>query len=184
MAPMTAHLNPTPPPDLAGVKYHRRRLSEMTRHFGDRTSIETLLRDGDPEIYTFWEVEYEGAGRGLSYGVTSIHPGLVGDEFYMTRGHYHSTDGDEIYVGLEGTGVVLLRTPKGEIKACPVSPSQLLYIETGWGHRTVNTGPELLVIMSLWVPDIEHDYESVVREGYPRIRDTGSGSWAIVDGVP
>jgi len=143
----------------------------MRDYFADSASVDAIVGAGDREVYAFWEIEYQGLGNGLSYGMTTVQPGKVGREFHMTKGHYHTTEGDEIYICLEGQGVVILRNRAGDVKECEMRPGLLIYIDAGWGHRTVNTGTTPLVFVSVWAPGIEHDYETVRREGYPSILD-------------
>jgi glucose-6-phosphate isomerase len=175
MSPASFELAYQPPTDLEGTTCQVRRVSDLQDYYQDKTAVGDLLAAGDPEIYQFWSVEYAGGGAGLSYGVTTIQPGKVGREFYMTKGHYHAGPGDEIYLALSGHGSVLLRNQSGQVKTYVLKPGKMVYIDEGWGHRTVNDGTEPLMFVSIWAPGIEHDYERVLREGYPTLAESSPG---------
>jgi glucose-6-phosphate isomerase len=171
MSPANFELKYEPPADMEGATCQVRRVSDMQSYYQDKSAVSDLLAAGDPEIYTFWALEYGGSGAGLSYGVTTIQPGKVGREFFMTKGHYHTSPGDEIYLALSGHGSVLLRDRFGQVRTYELKPGRMVYIDEGWGHRTVNVGSEPFVFVSIWTPGIEHDYESVLREGYPTLSE-------------
>jgi glucose-6-phosphate isomerase len=171
MSPASFELAHQPPTDLEGTTCVVRRVSDLQDYYQDKTAVRELLAAGDPEIYQFWSVEYAGGGAGLSYGVTTIQPGKVGREFYMTKGHYHAGPGDEIYLALSGHGTVLLRDQSGQVKTYELKAGKMVYIDEGWGHRTANDGTGALVFVSIWAPGIEHDYERVLREGYPTLTE-------------
>jgi hypothetical protein len=51
----------------------------------------------------------EGTPGGLYWGTTFIQPGLVGDEYFMTKGHSHSLpDRAEYYITASGEGALIL----------------------------------------------------------------------------
>ena len=67
-----------------------RKASDMLGHYSDGTALEKLIRDQqDPLHYTVQETPVPESYGQLMYCVSILEPGLVGDEFYMTKGHYH-----------------------------------------------------------------------------------------------
>ncbi len=154
---------------LPATKTIRRHLSDMRGYYADADAYAARLAAEDSLIYTFWETEYTGDTRGLSFGITEIVPGTVGREFHMTKGHFHASDGDEIYLTLKGRGKLLLQTRQGEARTYDMTPGGICYIPTGWGHRTVNVGAEPFIFVSIWPPHIVHDYESVQKYGFPQL---------------
>jgi glucose-6-phosphate isomerase len=152
-----------------GARRIVRRLSDMRGLYTDKEAMERLLAVDDPIIYEFWEVEYEGSDRGLSFGITRIYPGKVGREYHMTRGHFHTTDGDEVYVVMEGQGLLLLQTKEGEAGTIEMIPGHMCYVPARWAHRTVNIGEHDLVFLSIWPPHIEHDYRTVAQSGFAQM---------------
>ena len=151
---------------FAATKTVERRLSDMPGYYQDKQAAEQLGGE-NPLIYRFWEIENHNAPRGLSMGVTTIFPGTIGREFYMTKGHFHSSEGDEIYLTLNGQGKLMLFSRDGDHQEQDMLPGSLCYIPTAYAHRTVNTGDDEFTFLAIWPPVIAHDYESIVRTGFP-----------------
>ncbi len=142
-----------------------RNLSDMYGLFQDG---ERVLREaGDRELYRFWTIEpAPGESGELAFGVTELYAGTIGEELIMTHGHYHKGSGAEIYLGLKGTGLLLLQSQEGEIKTVDFGEGTLTYIPSGWGHRMVNTGDSNLLFMAIWPTGIEHDYEAMYTNDF------------------
>jgi len=151
-------------------KYNLRKLIDMKDHYSDKSAVEKILINENPIVYEFWENEYSGPGRGLSLGLTCIHPGKVGKEYYQTKGHFHvDNKGDEIYNVIQGEGLLLLYSKAGKQEEIRMLPGSLYYIPGTMAHRTVNTGISNLVFVSIWPPFIDHDYEIIVKNGFPKL---------------
>lgn len=146
----------------------------------DRASSERRLgemaglyqRDVDPSsrelVYRVGTIPAPERANDLLCATTVIEPGTVGDEFYMTAGHFHAMrDRAEVYVGLAGEGQVVLADERGEWRCEPIRTGMVVYIPGGWAHRTVNTGDERLVFFSTWIADAGHDYEIIREHGFP-----------------
>ncbi len=169
ITPFALALDPAAFLEMKATKEVVRRLSDMRHHFSDKRAVERILGQGDPVIYRFWEVEYTGPERGLSFGITTIYPGSIGREYYMTKGHFHASSGDEIYMTLHGQGCLILQSRDGQSQTLDMVPGGLCYLPSGWGHRTANTGKENFTFVSIWPPNIEHDYQSVSQYGFPQL---------------
>ncbi len=90
--------------------------------------------------------------------ITVLEPGLVGDEYIKTYGHYHVGDLSETYSILQGTGAILLQKRKKDANGKPldneieffkviyVKPGDKVFIEQEVGHLVVNTGDIWLVL--------------------------------------
>ena len=53
----------------------------------------------------------------VAYGTSVVAPGKVGDEYYMTKGHFHTVlDTAEIYFCLAGRGYMLMENPEGDVQ--------------------------------------------------------------------
>jgi len=99
---------------------------------------------------------------GLRYDVTVIRPGKIGDEYIKTIGHYHPRMADsvftwpEVYEVLHGEATYLLQSPGktagtlSDVTVMKVKAGEKAVIPPGYGHVTVNAGPEVLV-MANWV---------------------------------
>lgn len=98
----------------------------------------------------------------LYVGVTRLNPGRVGDEFYMTRGHFHRRrEQGEVYFGLRGSGLLLLQNEQGEARLEQVMPGSLHIIPGFTAHRLINTGSEMLSALAVWPTAAGHDYASL-----------------------
>ncbi len=147
-----------------------RRLSGLKTYYLNVDKAELILQKDDPVVYETWQMEYDLDGRGLSIGTTKIFPGNVGGEFFFTRGHFHAAGkGDETYIPLTGAGILALATKDGKSKVVELKPGNLIYVPGHLAHRTVNTGDEPLTFLSIWAPDIDHDYDTVTKLGFPEL---------------
>jgi glucose-6-phosphate isomerase len=158
-----------------------RRLSDLKGLFADRAAEETLLV-ANPLLYEVFEPAQNPAVVGqLRYGTTILYPGKVGDEYYMTKGHYHALgDRAEVYYGLIGKGCVLLQTPEGEISAQEMVPGAVVFIPPYWGHRTANVGSENLAFLSVYPADAGYDYQTIAERGFASIMVERDGKAQLV----
>jgi glucose-6-phosphate isomerase len=154
-----------------------RRASAMKGLYADEAALEALVEAGDPVVY---EVEQrdvpEEAGQ-LVCCTTVIAPGAVGEEYFMTRGHFHAVrDTAEIYLGLSGEGRLLLQTEEGETAVVPMERGTVAYVPPGWAHRTVNVGAEPLAFFAVYPGQAGHDYRAIEVSGFARrVFRTASG---------
>lgn len=124
------------------------------------------------ENETVYEVEAylpvaEGTVGGLFFGVTKLQPGKVGDEYFMTRGHYHArSDRGEFYWGIQGEGYVLLMSRDRSVRTEKMYSGSLHYIPEHTAHRVANTGSELLSFGACWPSDAGHDYDEIAKNGF------------------
>ena len=106
----------------------------------------------------------------LQFGTTKLYPGKVGDEYYMTKGHFHTIlDTSEVYYCLSGQGGMLMETPEGEVDWKEMKPGDALYVPGRWAHRSVNTGSEPLVMFFVYRGDAGHDYGTIETKGYRKL---------------
>jgi glucose-6-phosphate isomerase len=144
----------------------RRHLSDMRGMYADAAAEHALIASGDPLIYEVLLHDVPAVAGQLLAGTTVLYPGRVGDEYYMTKGHYHAKlDTAEVYLGLQGHGRLLLQAD-GALKELEMRPGSLAYIPPSWAHRTVNTGDEPLIFLAVCPADAGHDYASIERDGF------------------
>jgi glucose-6-phosphate isomerase len=160
---------------LPGARPMLRRLADLADIFADTAEAARLAQAENPLLYEFVDLRAAVPGSQLSFGLTAIQPGSVGGEYYMTRGHFHARqqDGDEIYQVVRGTGLLQLQSRAGEARSLELRPGALFYTPLAWAHRTINTGPEELVFLSIWPSSTAYDYEEITRRGgFPqRVRE-------------
>ncbi len=95
-----------------------------------------------------------------------MFPGKVGNEYFMTRGHYHERrDRGEIYYTQSGSGVLLLHSRQGDVRTVEMKPGVCAFIPPDWAHRSVNTGDEKLVFVWCCSQDAGHDYAEIASRG-------------------
>jgi glucose-6-phosphate isomerase, archaeal len=145
-----------------------RRASSMRGHYRDAAALEALVAQGDPLHYEVFERVVPADQGQLMVGISRTSPGTVGDEYFMTKGHYHEAAGTaEVYVCLAGEGLMLMRLPSGETAWERFAPGRLVYVPPFWGHRTVNTGAAVLASLFVYPAEAGHDYGEIEKEGFP-----------------
>ena len=70
--------------------YIQRRLSDMASMYADQEAAQKALQNGDPLIYEVRQYDVPNDNGQLLVVTSVIHPGKIGDEYYMTKGHYHA----------------------------------------------------------------------------------------------
>ena len=146
-----------------------RRASDMRGYYADEAALETLVADGDPVLYEVFEKHVPDEAGHLRVCVSRIRDGRVGDEYVMTKGHYHEkAETAEVYLGLAGEGRVLMRTTDGRSAVATIARGRMVYIPPYWAHRTVNTGAEPLAFFCVYPADAGHDYAAIAEADFDR----------------
>lgn len=161
----------------------RRHLSDMKDMYADEPARRRLEQEqGDPLVYEVFPVDLPETEAHVLHCTTVIYPGRVGDEYFMTKGHFHlQRKRAEIYLGIAGEGYLLAQTEEGEVRALPMRPGTVVYVPPSWGHRTVNTGQRPFAFFAAWPGDAGHDYETVERNGFARILVERDGQAVLID---
>jgi glucose-6-phosphate isomerase len=124
--------------------------------------------DPDRLVYRVLGIPVPERNSEIQCSTTVLEAGLVGDEYFMTKGHFHAVrDRSEIYIGLAGEGRLVLATEDGRSAVEPIRPGTVNYIPGGWAHRSVNVGDEPLVFFAAFVGDAGHDYATIEMRGFP-----------------
>src|SRR5262245_22573453 len=111
----------------------QRHLSAMRGQYADTTAYESMLKEGDTLLYEVYELVRPQVAGELLHGISIVHPGKVGDEYFMTKGHFHKVlETGEIYYCLQGQGVMVMETPEGEWCVQKFSPGEVLYVLPRW----------------------------------------------------
>ena len=109
----------------------------------------------------------EGTPGGLYFGTTWIQPGTIGDEYFMTKGHFHKlADRGEYYWGLHGEGVLILMDEKRNFRGEYMYPGSMHYIPGHTAHRVANIGNTELAFGACWPSDAGYNYEEILRNGF------------------
>lgn len=157
-----------------------RYVKNMASQFMD---TEAALAMGDKPIYDFYELNQipETAGD-LKFGTSIVYSGKVGDEYFMTKGHFHTLlDTGEVYYCLSGEGAMLMETPEGDVDIQWLKPGVAVYVPPRWAHRSINTGKETLVTFFVFRSDAGHDYGTIEQKGYRKLVVERDGKPVMID---
>lgn len=146
-----------------------RRASDMRGHYRDADALDALVAAGNPVHYEVFETPVPHEYGHLMYCISQLHPGLVGDECFMTKGHYHTAlNTGEIYLALRGEGLMMMKTPDGQCRHERFEPGRMVYVPPYWGHRSINTSREPLISFCVYPGDAGHNYGDIEKEGFPK----------------
>lgn len=164
------------------VKPTKRFVSDMAAQFADRKAAEALAEGNDPLLYEFYGLDLPEESGVLQFGTTTLYPGKVGSEYFMTKGHFHTIlDTSEIYYCLSGEGMMLMETPEGDVDWQELKKGDALYVPGRWAHRSINTGSEPLVMFFVYRADAGHDYGTIEEKGYRKIVVEQDGRAVVLD---
>lgn len=98
---------------------------------------------------------------GIRYDITVLFPGTLGGkkgEYVKTIGHTHSAA--ELYEVLHGTALFVLQEIAGENRVffIKATKGEKVIIPPEFGHITVNTGSEPLILADLFKDGVKSDY--------------------------
>jgi len=148
----------------------KRKLSDMQGMYANAEAYNELLNKGNKLVYKVYEVNIPQVEGQLLYSTSVIYPGRVGDEYFMTKGHFHlKEDTAEIYLCFQGEGYLLMQTHDGQISSIEMKPGTIGYIPPYWGHRTINTGNKKLILFAIYPADAGHNYKIVEERGFAKI---------------
>ncbi len=175
-----------PMPEVIPSRYDnliQRRLSALKGQFLDQAAYERMLAEDDRLIYEVYEIHRPEVAGEFLMGVSIVHPGKVGKEFYMTKGHFHSVlDTAEIYHCLRGEGYMVMETPEGDTAIEALRPGKVLYVPPRWAHRSVCTSrQEDLVTFFAYPGNAGHDYGTIERLGFRKCVVEGENGPEIID---
>lgn len=153
---------------LSGAPVLKRHLSDLRGSFHDAAAFDAALGECDPLLYTVSSVEPAHGEGQLHYGLGVLYPGKIGDEYFLTKGHYHETrEAAEIYIGLRGQGAMLLEHEEtGESALVSLAEGEIVYVPGHTAHRTVNTGSQPLVYLGVYPWNAGHDYGAIAKRNF------------------
>jgi len=162
----------------------KRLLSKVKPMFCDtKAAEEKISRQGDELVYEFHELPAPNLPGDLSFGMSIVYPGKVGDEYYMTKGHFHSIlDTGEVYYCLTGHGYMMLENPEGDWSCQELIPGKAVYCPKRYAHRSINVSQhEILRTFFVYRADAGHDYGTIEKKGYRHLLVEKNGSPEIID---
>ncbi len=160
-----------------------RRLSSLKGQFSDQDAYQKMLAAEDSLIYEVYEIRRPETSGEVLHGISIVHPGKVGREFYMTKGHFHAViDTAEVYLCMKGEGCMVMENPEGETSVASLYPGSVLYVPPRWAHRSVCTSRQQdLVTFFAYPGHSGHDYGTIERQGFAKLVLEGEKGIEIVD---
>ena len=174
------------PPDFIPSHYDNhitRHMSAMEGQYSDAAAYQQMLSKGDPLLYEVYELKLPEVAGHLLHGISIVHPGKVGNEYFMTKGHYHTVlDTAEVYYCQKGRGYMVMETPEGDWAVEALHPGAVLYVPPRWAHRSVNSSlEEDLVTFFVYPGNAGHDYGTIEEQGFRKLVVEQDGAPVIVD---
>ncbi len=167
-------------PDRPSIQ---RRLSAMRGMFSDQDEYEKKLSQEDALIYEFYDLGLPEREGDIAFGTSITYSGKVGNEYYMTKGHFHTIlDTGEVYYCLRGEGVMLMENPEGQWEAQSLKAGASVYVPPRYAHRSINTSStEPLVTFFAFRADAGHDYGTIESKGFRKLVVDKAGQPDIID---
>jgi len=156
---------------------YEKRLGELGQIYRDAAAFAAA----DGETLAYEVIEYRAEGSDIIFGTTIMQPGKVGDEYFMTRGHFHvRRDRGEVYYTQSGEGLLLLESRSGDVRTVEMKPGICAFIPPDWAHRSINTGRDKLVFVWVCEADAGHDYGEILKKGMRSLVVERDGRPALV----
>ena len=161
----------------------QRRLSDMKGIFFDEVAYDEHVKKEDILVYEFFDIGVPDSEKEIAYGTSITYPGKVGDEYFMTKGHFHTVlDTAEVYYCLRGHGYMLMENPEGDWEARELSPGMALYVPRRYAHRSVNiSSMDPLVTFYAFPGNAGHDYGTIETRGFRKLIVERNGKPEIID---
>jgi glucose-6-phosphate isomerase len=161
----------------------RRRLSDMAAMYADREAAARMVAASDPLVYEYYDMGVLPSPGEVAYGTSTTFPGRVGDEYFMTKGHFHSVlDTAEVYYCLSGHGYLLMENPEGDWEVQELTPGHAVHVPGRYAHRSINVSPdEPLVTFFAFPGHAGHDYGPIEARGFRKLVVERDGRPQVVD---
>jgi len=160
-----------------------RDLSKVRSMFLDQEAAETYLKEkGDVTVYEVYEKTIPQRDGEIQFCSSITHPGKIGDEYFMTKGHFHARrDTAEIYYCLRGRGYMMMELESGEYAMEEMHPGRTVYVPAHYAHRSINVGNEPLISLAVYPGDAGHDYGSIETSGFKHLLVERKGKPEVIE---
>ena len=161
----------------------QRYLSNMKGMFYDAAAYDAALSEGNPLLYEFYDMGVPESSGEVAYGTSITYPGKVGDEYCMTKGHFHTVlDTAEVYYCLRGHGMMMMESPEGDVEVREFRKAEAVYVPIRYAHRSVNVSPDEPFITFFAFPGhAGHDYGTIQTKGFRKLVVERDGMPAVID---
>lgn len=160
-----------------------RPLSAMAGMYADSVAFDAAVAADDVLSYEFYDMGVPSLETEIAYGTSITYPGRVGDEYFMTKGHFHTRlEAAEIYFCLSGEGLMLMESPEGDVQVEEFRPGRAVYVPGRYAHRSINTSStEPLITFFAFPGDAGHDYGTIETKGFRKIVVDREGVPTLLD---
>ena len=167
-------------PDTNSIQ---RKLSAMAGMFADGVKFAEMVEQDDVVVYEFYDLGLPRQAGEVAFGTSITYPGKVGDEYFMTKGHFHTIlETAEVYYCLRGHGYMLMENPAGQWESRELRPGRAVYVPQRYAHRSINVSDaEPLVTFFAFRGDAGHDYGTIETKGFRKLIVERDGKPEIVD---
>lgn len=161
----------------------RRHLSKMKGIFYDDGALEAEMAKEDRLVYEFYDMGVPETSGDVAHGTSITYPGKVGDEYHMTKGHFHTVlDTAEVYYCLRGHGAMMMESPEGLVEVREMTAGQAVYVPGRYAHRSVNfSATEPLITFFAFPGHAGHDYGLIETKGFRKLLVERDGKPALID---
>jgi glucose-6-phosphate isomerase len=166
------------------VQSSRKTIGDLKNLFFDSASAEKMPPGTLVYTVQWWSPVPDSTEGGLFWGNTTIEPGQVSREYFMTHGHSHAkSDRTEFYSTVYGVGSLILMGDDRQTRIEEMTPGSLHHIPPRTAHRVANTGARPLRFVACWPSDAGYDYESIRTRGFSARLLAVNGAPTLVDEV-
>ncbi len=161
----------------------KRMLSDMDGMYLDNIALKEMISKQDILVYEFYELGIPEEPGHIAFGTTILYPGKVGNEFFMTKGHFHSIqETAEIYYCLKGHGFIVMENPNGITEMQEMNPGVSVYVPPRYAHRSINVSKkEPLISFFAFRADAGHDYKTIETKGFRKLLVEYDGKPKLID---
>ena len=168
--PVTVQIDTTTGEFIPCLEKVARRVSDLAMMFSDQQIVQNLIRMGDKLVYEIRYYPFITSKSDMALGTTAILPGKVGDEYHMTKGHFHARDDQpEIYYCVQGEGFLQMESRDGDYHSVPWKAGTITHIPPQYAHRVINTGSTNLVFVASFHVSAGHEYDLIEARGFKNI---------------
>ena len=160
----------------------KRYLSSLRGMVADEAALEEMIKKENTLVYEFYEMGVPENPGDLAFGTSICYPGKIGEEFFMTKGHFHAIlDIAEVYLCTSGRGLMLMENPEGDVLYEILEKGKMVYVPKRYAHRSVNIGREPFVQFFAFRADAGHDYGTIETKGFRKLVVERNGNFAVID---
>ena len=146
-------------------KSRKRRFKDVAKWYSNKKAVDKeLKKNRNKVIYeTFTEKDSP-----MDLTLTVIHPGVVGKEYHMTKGHVHGANNPEFYILLEGNGKLLIQKTREKPKTIILKKGKIALIPKGYAHRLINPGRKKLKVLTIYSENSRPNYNVKFKKRFFR----------------